>query len=315
LSDHVVERVLDRCDTSVNPEELYLCWTVANANEWLAPSDPASLGRGRGKSGRKLAKTAKPCLMRKESAPPACDAIVVKTPNLSANKRVPTHQPAVSTKTVQRCWRISGTKPIVSWPLRKPLAAPVAVVPPAPIAVKTRAPRAVVLTPITLRIEALIQRMATAGLPMSSNVVIATVLHGPGRETVRRSIERLSSAGRIAVETQPGMRRIRVLSTKTITAWGACVTSGHAPYSLNPRGSVPPPAMNRPDYKPVEHQVFRYRHEPQRMVPTQPAPTCQWSHHKIRCDEPSVPRYSWCLEHGLLIFPGWKTKPPKLAIH
>jgi hypothetical protein len=185
---------------------------------------------------------------------------------------------------------------------------------PSPIVTLPRAKparRPVALTPITLRIEALIQRLATACHPMSSNVILAGVLNGPGRETVRRSIERLVLAKRITVETKPGMRRVCVCATGQTTDWGVFVTTGHAPFSLNARGTVPVKAP-RPDYQPVEGEVFRHRIAPQKLVETKPAPGCQWTLETGNyCDAPSVPGYSWCLCHGRIIFPSWDRSPPK----
>lgn len=183
----------------------------------------------------------------------------------------------------------------------------------------TRPRRPVVMTPITLRIEVLIQRLAAAGHEMSSNVILAGVLDGPGRETVRRSIERLLLAGRITIESTPGLRRATICATGLSTGWGKFVTTGHAPYSLHPRGSMPPKAVARPDYKPVENAAFRYRVEPQRMVETTPSPMCEYvietpGKPDCACKEKSVSGYSWCLGHGKLIFsPSWtgERKPPR----
>jgi hypothetical protein len=231
----------------------------------------------------------------------------IKKPAKPATKRRPVNDPAATIPSVvprgpkRPLWKGPQNGAAVSLPI-------------APL---PKAPRPVILTPITLRIEALIGRMAASGQPMSSNVIIADVLSGPGRETVRRSIERLLASGRLVVDTKPGFRRATVVATGQTTDWGAFVTTGHAPFSLNPRGSVPA-KPKRPDYKPDDVTPFRYRITPMRLVETTPATCCQYIfdgparvQHRT-CDAPSVRGHSWCMEHGMAIYPSWKNKFAKL---
>jgi len=177
--------------------------------------------------------------------------------------------------------------------------------------------RAISLSPVTIRIEWIITQYANACWPMASNAAIVDILHGAGRETVRRSIKRLVLASRISIEIQPGLRRIKVLATGRRTDWGEWRTSVHAPYSRYAHG-VEPPA------KPVRLNHTPFRFQPQPLVPTRPAPVCQFitgepdpaACNTLRiCGRISMKGHSWCPEHATQMFPALKSKIKPQILH
>jgi hypothetical protein len=198
--------------------------------------------------------------------------------------------------------RIGGHTPI----RLAPLPAQVRVEPNvAPVVSMKNPTRAVVLTPITLRVEMALRRLANANQPMPSNVVIAETVGGVGREAVRQAIGRLVSVHRITVESTPGKRRILVAAIGRATAWGEFTVGAHAPHSARAKGTPKPVVAKRPDWDVEDdEEPIRYRIEPMKLVATRAASTCQWptwgdgakpTH--VYCDAITVRGKSLCLLH------------------
>jgi hypothetical protein len=135
--------------------------------------------------------------------------------------------------------------------------------------------RAPVITPLMLQVEKIVQRLATAYHPMPSNPILGEQAGGKGRGVVARALMRLEQAGRLVIEIAAGKRRV-VMPNGATTSWGDFAVGVHRPYSRRAKGSAPEAKPTRLDYKPEGEEPFRYKIQPQRLVPTGPAPTCQW---------------------------------------
>jgi len=167
---------------------------------------------------------------------------------------------------------------------------------PAPLALPAAPVTTHAVTPLMAQVEAIVQRLARSIQPMPGNPELGQLAGGRGRNSVHRALERLAIAGRITVEIKDSRRRVRIIATGAVTAWGPFTRNPHAPYSARARGEATPevkPEVKRIDYEPVEGEPFRYRVEPQKLVAAGPSPTCCWPLWS-NDETPAYPAYPFC---------------------
>jgi hypothetical protein len=158
------------------------------------------------------------------------------------------------------------------------------------------------ITPLMLRIETVITRLAATRQAMPGFAALAERAAAQGRQSAAKAFDRLVAIGRLAIEARPGERRIVVVISGERTAW-APWSPGHRPFSAHARGQPPALRPRRPDYRPDGSSQFRYKTEVVALVPTFPARTCQnprwgWGARPTHryCEQPSVHGTSWCAD-------------------
>lgn len=214
---------------------------------------------------------------------PCFDEAMLSSGQMRLPLRLPVLVPEERTQFLAKLLERSGTNPIsfrssiFAEPLLADIPPRVVVIPAPPIALPDRsAPsRSPVITPLMLQVEKIVQRLANAAHSMPSNPILGEQAGGKGRGVVARALMRLHEAGRLQIEIADGKRRV-VMPSGAVTGWGDFAVGVHRPYSRHAKGVTPDEKPKRLDYKPVADEAFRYRIQPQRLVVTGPAPTCQW---------------------------------------
>ena len=83
-------------------------------------------------------------------------------------------------------------------------------------------------TPLMLRVEATLRRLANALEPTPSYEMLNTLAGGQNRSSVFRAAQRLAGMGRLLIQQEPTRRRIVLLFTGAATQW-APFRPGHSP--------------------------------------------------------------------------------------
>lgn len=100
-----------------------------------------------------------------------------------------------------------------------------------------------VITRCMSDVARVVTRIANAADSMPNNPILGELAGGRGRSSVLRALRRLHKACVIRLETSGSRRRVHILATGAVTAWGEA-RPGHSPYARRPYGT--PAAETRP---------------------------------------------------------------------